>query len=133
MPSLTFTLGPETCGSLEESTSREWLVADGRGGSAMGTVGGLRTRRYHGLMVVAGDLPARRMMALAALDLTVTLPSGATVALSTHEWASRAVAPAGHVRLESFSLADGLPTWRWRVGDVVVERTVAARHGTGAV
>src|SRR5436190_627292 len=45
-------LGPQTTGSLSEAAAREWLVADGRGGYAMGTVAGLRTRRYHALLVV---------------------------------------------------------------------------------
>ena len=40
--------------------AREWLVTDGLGGYAMGTVAGLRTRRYHGLLVVAVDGPAAR-------------------------------------------------------------------------
>lgn len=133
MSSRTFTLGPGICGSLDEGGQREWLVPDGRGGYAMGTVSGLRTRRYHGLLVVAGDIPARRTMALASLDVVLTRPGGGPVGLATHEWASGTLAPRGHVLLESFTLRDGLPTWRWRVGDVVLERTVAARHGTGGV
>lgn len=31
--------------------TREWLEADGRGGVASGTVNGVRTRRYHGLLL----------------------------------------------------------------------------------
>ena len=52
-------LGPQACGSLEEAASREWLVADGLGGYAMGTVAGLRTRRYHGLLVPAARRAVR--------------------------------------------------------------------------
>jgi predicted glycogen debranching enzyme len=55
------------------------------------------------------------------------------VRLGTHEWASGAVDPAGHTRLECFEVSDGLPRWRWRVGDVVVERTLAMRHGHPSV
>ncbi len=51
-------LGPQACGTLEESSRREWLVTDGLGGYAMGTVAGLRTRRYHGLLVVADGGPS---------------------------------------------------------------------------
>src|SRR5262249_14502001 len=54
-------LGPQVCGTLEEAARREWLVADGVGGYSMGTVAGLRTRRYHGLLVVAVDGPGARM------------------------------------------------------------------------
>jgi len=55
---MSIALGPETCGRLDESAAREWLVADGLGGYAMGTAAGLRTRRYHGLLVPAVGGPA---------------------------------------------------------------------------
>jgi predicted glycogen debranching enzyme len=125
--------GPQTCGSLTEAASREWLVPDGRGGYAMGTVAGLRTRRYHALLVVAGDRPAARWVGLAGLDPVLELPSGARVQLGTHEWASGAVSPTGHVHLERFDLTDGLPRWRWRIGDVVLERELAMVQGRSAV
>lgn len=125
--------GPQVCGRLADGTAREWLVPDGRGGYAMGTVSGLRTRRYHGLLVVAGASPASRRMALAALDASLTLPSGAVVRLGVHEWSSGAVAAEGHRLLESFELVDGLPRWRWRVGDVVLERELAMTHGRPCV
>jgi predicted glycogen debranching enzyme len=121
--------GPQVCGDLAAGTAREWLVADGRGGYAMGTVSGLRTRRYHGLLVVAGDTPASRRVGLASLDPVLTLPSGAVVRLATHEWAAGAVDPAGYAYLESFDLDDGLPRWRWRVGEVVLERELAMVYG----
>jgi predicted glycogen debranching enzyme len=125
--------GPQVCGRLDEGSAREWLVPDGRGGYAMGTASGLRTRRYHGLLVVAGDSPAARHLALAALDAVVTLPSGASVRLATHEWADGTIAPCGHELLAGFELVDGLPRWRWRIGDVVLEREIAMVHGRAAV
>jgi len=57
------------------------------------------------------------------------LPSGARVQLGTHEWTTGAVAPTGHVYIERFDLTDGLPRWRWRVGDVVLERELAMLPG----
>ncbi|HEX6871917.1 MAG TPA: glycogen debranching enzyme N-terminal domain-containing protein, partial [Micromonosporaceae bacterium] len=128
-----FRYGPQVCGSLDAGARREWLLTDGRGGYAMGTASGLRTRRYHGLLVVASGVPARRHVALVSLDPIVVLESGAQVRLATHEWASAVVAPQGHELLASFEVADGLPTWRWRIGDVVLERTVAMRHGEPGV
>ncbi|WP_305786858.1 amylo-alpha-1,6-glucosidase [Symbioplanes lichenis] len=111
----------------------EWLVTDGTGGFATGTVAGLRTRRYHSLLTVADPATGVRHTALAALDLTLTLPSGARVPLYTHQWESGAVSPEGHRHLETFTLADGLPRWRWRVGDVVVERELALAYGRPAL
>jgi predicted glycogen debranching enzyme len=125
--------GPQVCGQVDEGSAREWLVPDGLGGYAMGTVSGLRTRRYHGLLVVAGASPAIRHLALASLDAVVTLPSGTQVRLATHEWASGVIAPQGHTLLERFDLTDGLPRWRWRIGDVVLEREVATDHGRPGV
>lgn len=121
--------GPQVCGHLDAGGQREWLVPDGLGGYAMGTVSGLRTRRYHGLLVVTGDTPAARRVAVADLDPTVTLPSGARVELASHEWADGTVHPAGFRLLESFELVDGLPRWRWRLGEVVIERELAMAHG----
>ena len=129
----SFRFGPAVCGCLPAGAEREWLVADGCGGYAMGTVSGLRTRRYHGLLVVAREVPASRSMALASLDPVLTLPSGQRVPLATHEWASGTIGPSGHELLESFELRDGLPQWRWRAGEVVLERVLAMRHGTPSV
>ena len=42
------------------SLDAEWLEADGLGGFAMGTVAGWRTRRYHGLLTPAVEVPSRR-------------------------------------------------------------------------
>ena len=128
---MPITFGPQSCGSLAPGpgSEHEWLVTDGLGGFATGTIAGLRTRRQHGLLAVAEPGSAVRRIALAALDLTLTLPSGAKVRLFTHEWESGAVAPDGHRYLETFTLVNGLPRWRWRVGDIVVERELAMLHG----
>ncbi|GII22064.1 amylo-alpha-1,6-glucosidase [Planosporangium mesophilum] len=125
--------GPQVCGDLSAGGTREWLVADGRGGYAMGTVSGLRTRRYHGLLVVSGESAAARHVGLVALDPVITLRSGAVIRLGTHEWASGSLAPQGYRLLEAFTVADGLPRWRWRVGDVLLERELAMVHGSSSV
>ncbi|GIJ80284.1 glycogen debranching enzyme, putative [Micromonospora phaseoli] len=130
---IEISFGSQVCGELTSAASREWLVPDGLGGYAMGTVGGLRTRRYHGLLVVPGDTPASRKVGLVSLDPAVLLPSGARVRLGAHEWVSGDVDPRGFELLERFDLTDGLPRWRWRVGDVVIEREVATLHGRSCV
>ena len=129
---MSIRFGPQACGALEEAAKREWLVADGVGGYAMGTAAGLRTRRYHGLLVVAVGGPAERMLGLVALDPVLVL-GDARVRLATHEWAGGVVDPRGHELLATFVLDRGLPCWRWQVGDVVLERVLAAAHGRPAV
>src|SRR5690606_3796832 len=128
-PMIPLGFGRRVWGAPAAGAARGWLVAGGAGGSASGTVAGRATRRYHGLLVPAVAGPARRRVALAALDPVVQLPGGARVRLGTHQWASGAVDPAGHALLERFDLVDGLPRWRWRVGEVVLQRELAMRHG----
>ncbi len=132
---MTITFGPGLCGNLEEAASREWLVADGVGGYAMGTVAGLRTRRYHGLLIVAVDGPASRMLGLAALDPVLVVGDN-RIRLATHEWGDGTVDPLGHQLLAQFELDRGVPRWRWQVGGIILEHELAMAHGrcaTGAV
>ena len=49
--------GRETCNDLAHAEAREWLVTNGLGGYAMGTVAGTLARSYHGLMVAAMSPP----------------------------------------------------------------------------
>ena len=123
--------GPQVCGELDAASAREWLVTDGLGGFAMGTVAGLRTRRYHGLLVVATQPPIGRRLGLAALDPVLVI-DGRRHELATREWASGVVAPQGYRYLTSFDLIEGVPRWRWQVGDVVLEVEVAMLHGRPA-
>src|SRR4051794_29928086 len=118
-PGSVMTFGPHAC-ATPAGFEAEWLVTDGLGGYATGTIAGLRTRRYHALLVT----PERRV-ALAALDPVLRLTGGAEHRLAVHEWGSGAIDPAGHHLLESFELVDGVPRWRWRIGEYVLEREVA--------
>ena len=125
--------GRGVCGSLDEASSREWLVTDGLGGYACGTISGLHTRRYHGLLVApTAPAGASRMLGLAALD-TVVVVGERRIRLSTHEWAGGVVDPRGHEQLASFDLVDGVPRWRFDLGAVQLEVEVAMAHGLSAV
>lgn len=128
----TIGFGPQTTTTLAAAATREWLVADGLGGYAMGTIAGLRTRRYHGLLVVATAPPGGRHLALVALDPVLVL-GDRRVQLATHRWADGTLAPTGHDHLAAFTVTDGVPRWRWQVGEVVVERELAMVHGRLAV
>ena len=124
--------GPQACGSLDEAAAREWLVSDGVGGYAMGTVAGLRTRRYHGLLVPAIGGPSARMLGLVSLE-PVLVVGDARINLATDEWAGGEISPRGNELLVTFDQDDGVPRWRWQVGDIVLEREVALAYGRSAV
>jgi glycogen debranching enzyme len=124
-------IGRAVCGDLAAAEKREWLLTNGRGGYAMGTVAGTLTRRYHGLLIAAVDPPVVRRLCVARLDLDVTY-EGVAYTLSTNRWVSGALAPQGYRFLEAFVLADGLPTWTYALGDALLEMTLAMPLGADA-
>jgi predicted glycogen debranching enzyme len=126
------TFGRQDLAGLDGAAGREWLATDGLGGFAMGTMPGLRTRRYHGLLVVATQPPGVRRLGLAALDPTLVIGER-RIRLAVHEWAGGTVDPDGYVHLESFRIDEGVPVWRWSLGDVVLERRLAMAYGSPAV
>jgi predicted glycogen debranching enzyme len=121
-------LGRASLGSFESASSREWLVTNGLGGFAAGTVSGANTRRYHGLLIAALKPPVARTLLVAQVDTTVHY-RGRRYGLSSNEYAGGAVHPDGWCRLAEFRLEGTLPVWRWIVDDAVIERRVWMAHG----
>src|SRR5690349_8279391 len=106
--------------SDEALVDREWLVTNGLGGYACGTLSGVTTRRYHGLLVAALPNPFGRTMMLDRLVEHVRLPDGTSWRLSgneTGEAEEGAPLPHGSDHLMQFRLELGLPVWTYRVGD----------------
>src|ERR687885_2444022 len=68
--------------AVEPLLTREWLVTNGLGGYSSGTIAGLATRRYHGLLVAALPNPLGRVVMLNHVVERVTLPTGHSVQLS---------------------------------------------------
>jgi predicted glycogen debranching enzyme len=120
--------GREICGDLPAAESREWLVTNGIGGFASGTIAGAMTRRYHGLLLAALQPPLGRTHLVAALDETVRY-ADATFALATHRWASGAVDPQGFHYLESFRLEGATPVWSYALADALLEKRVWMAQG----
>ncbi len=115
--------GREICGDLAAAESREWLVTNGIGGYASGTVAGSQTRRYHGLLVAALQPPAGRTQLVSAIDEIVHY-AGTDFSLATHRWASGAVHPQGFLFLEDFHLAGSTPVWTYALADALLEKRV---------
>ena len=106
--------------AIDDTT--EWLEPDGLGGFASGTSGGLRTRRYHGLLLTAMTPPAGRVVLVNGLDAWVeeTGPHGPGERqfLSRQRYSPGIVAPEEPAAIESFT-ADPWPTWVYRLQDGV--------------
>jgi len=117
----------------ESTVAREWLVTNGLGGYASGTVIGVPTRRYHGLLIAALPSPFGRMMMLNHLSEQVRLPDGKTVRFGGQEWAGGRLDLQDVQLLEDFRLEAGLPVWRYRIGNTVIEKRVIMAHRLNTV
>jgi predicted glycogen debranching enzyme len=121
-------LGRQVCGHLSASEQREWLVTNGLGGYASGTVAGLLTRCYHGLLVAALEPPLGRTLLLTKLDETAVYDRR-TYPLFANRWASRHVDPAGFLHLERFHLEGTTPVWTFACADAVLQKRVWMQLG----
>jgi len=120
--------GREVCGDLSQAETREWLVTNGMGGYASGTIAGLLTRRYHGLLIAALKPPLGRTLMLAKLDETAVY-CDRSYGLHANRWADGAVSPRGYYHIERFSLEGTIPTWRFACADALLEKRIWMQPG----
>ena len=107
--------------------AREWLVTNGLGGYASGTVAGFATRRYHGLLIAALPSPLGRTMMLNHCVERLILADGSAATLGLeHSGADRLTKGAGH--LAEFRLEGGLPVWRYEVDGFAIEKRLIMSH-----
>jgi predicted glycogen debranching enzyme len=104
----------------------EWLVTNGLGGYASGTISGACTRRYHGLLIAALPIPLGRMMMLNHLSVEIVLPDGHVGELDREELPEES--EADEAWLGDFQLEAGLPVWRYQVGAYRLEKRVLMPH-----
>lgn len=121
-------LGRELCGPIESAAQREWLVTNGIGGYAAGTVTGMLTRRYHGLLFAALAPPLGRTLLVSKLDETVAY-GGRAYPLSVDRWSGGVIEPEGHRFLERFYLEGTTPVWTYACADARLEKRVWMQPG----
>jgi predicted glycogen debranching enzyme len=116
------------CRKLAESDThalveREWLVTNGLGGYASGTVAGACTRRFHGLLIAALPAPLGRMVMFNHLSDVVKLEDRSAERLDTEELANTPFDPI--IRsLTDFRLESGLPRWQYEIGPIRLEKRI---------
>jgi len=125
---LVVDFGREICCDLAAAESREWLVTNSIGGYAFGTIPGLQTRSYHGLLVAALQPPLGRTLLLAKLDETVRY-GAQQFDLATNRWATGTVAPEGFRHIERFHLEGSIPVWTFALADALLEKRVFMQPG----
>src|ERR1051325_9848149 len=108
--------GPDADPHLKQ----EWLVTNGLGGYASGTVSGAITRRYHGVLIAALPNPLGRIMMLNGLSERLRLPDRRVVDTAAEELTGT---PAeSTLPLSEFRLQAGLPVWRYEIDGFVLEK-----------
>src|SRR5438270_4063211 len=119
------------CCDLNETISREWLITNGRGGYAAGTVAGVLTRLEHGLLVASLQDAATPQLLLAKIDEEIVFDQR-TYYLGTNEYRDGTLNPGGFVHLEAFHLEEGFPVFTYRLGGIdgiMLEKRIWMAHG----
>ena len=111
---------------------REWLVTNGTGGYAMGSLAGANTRRYHGLLVPALSPPVGRAVLLSKVEEEVRVEDQ-LYQLSANKYPS-VVQPQGFRHLTSFGTRP-IPTFTFTFHEetVVLEKRIWMAHGRNTV
>ena len=112
---MTIAYDRSVCCDLNETTMREWLVTNGMGGYAAGTIAGMLTRVEHGLLVVPFEDTITPHLLFAKIDEEVIFDER-TYALGTNEYRDGTLNPVGFVHLEAFRLEEGFPVFTYRIG-----------------
>ncbi|HEY9798521.1 MAG TPA: amylo-alpha-1,6-glucosidase [Leptolyngbyaceae cyanobacterium] len=107
--------------------TREWLLTNGLGSFASGTVCDARTRTYHGWLIAALEPPGRRTLLLSHLDASLEV-AGDVWALSTNFWRSGQIDPLGYRLLRSFAI-EPVPTWIWGQQNWQLTRQLVMPYG----
>jgi predicted glycogen debranching enzyme len=112
---------------------REWLVTNGLGGYASGTISGVVTWRYHGLLIAALPAPLGRVVMLNHLAEHLWLPDGRRIQIGGEESGQpEENRQCGHFITE-FRLENQMPIWRYEVDGVVLEKFLVLLHGQNTV
>lgn len=127
---MNYSLDAVQCQNFRVSSEREWMLANGLGGYAMGTVSGVNTRRYHGLLVAATNPPADRTVLLANVEIQLET-DGNPIGLSCNQYQG-AVYPEGYQYLHEFRLTDRDATWVFRTAGCELTKTLVFHTGVNA-
>jgi predicted glycogen debranching enzyme len=123
----------ETISAGERPPRREWLVTNGLGGYASGTVAGVMTRRYHGLLVASLPAPLGRLVMFNHLLERVRLPGRGVIWLGDEDEVAGPNAADRQEHLAEFRLELGLPVWIYRIDGFTIEKRVLMPYGQNTV
>lgn len=123
---------------LKTRSRDEWVLANGLGGFAMGTAGGIPERRYHAMLIAATTPPVGRLAALQSMVEWLVIEHDGVLtrhAISSMRFEGGVESPAGALAPTRFTFG-ATCTWAWRVltkfGAFAIERELVLHHGRNA-
>ena len=114
---------------LDRFVACEWLVTNGLGGYASGTVAGVITRGFHGYLISALPSPFGRVVMLNDLVEQLVLPNERIFHLGGEERVGEPLRVHGADYLTDFRLEEGLPIWLYEVEGYKLEKRLLMPHG----
>src|ERR1019366_3302591 len=115
--------GRDVCCNLATAEEREFLVTNGIGGFACGTLAGTLTRRYHGLLVGALPPPWYRTLLVSKIDEVVEY-AGQSYDLGANRWVGGVIEPLGYLHIDRFCMEGTVPVWTFTCADASIEKRV---------
>jgi glycogen debranching enzyme len=120
--------------SVERALNTEWLLTNGLGGYAMGTLLGANTRRYHGLLVAATTPPVGRVIALHSMIEQIEI-NGATHDLSSHQFGDQlTLHPQGWRHLRQIICEPNCRIeWRHQIDSMRISKILSVLAGRNGI
>jgi predicted glycogen debranching enzyme len=132
--SLTRTIDrPRDRPPADPTPRREWLVTNGLGGYASGTVAGVVTRRYHGLLIASLPAPIGRMVMFNHLLERIRLADRRVLWLGDEDEVAGPNAADRSEHLVQFRLELGLPVWTYEIDGLTLEKRLLMPHAQNTV
>lgn len=106
--------------------SQEWLVTNGLGGYACGSLGGAPMRKYNALLVAALKAPHGRTIMLNYVADSLVFDGNEVNLSQLRIKNENEVLPSEKIE---FKLLNNLPIWKFHIGDTILEKTIWMSHG----
>jgi len=123
-------VGQAICADVQAGLDHEWLVTNGLGGYASGSLNGATTRCYHGLLVAALRPPVERTVLVTKIDEEITLRNRTLLKLGVNEYQDGTIDPQGYAYLDSVTLEGDIPCFIYVLNDsLTLKKRVWMEYG----
>jgi len=113
--------------SYEQGSQREWIITNGIGGYASGSLICSNSRRYHGLLIAALNPPTSRHLILSNLLEDLVFEDGTNVSISSFKTADGYI-NQGFTYLQRVQY-EYLPEFIYSYKDIFIKKKIAMKQG----